>query len=124
MKILILDDENFRHERFSEYYKGNEVFHATKYSQFIEALNIQKWDIIHLDHDLGEEPIADSYVDGWGSTRYFTGYHAALKIIELSEAYCPGLVIVHSMNPRGAEEIYKVLNKNNIEVLQKTYSYF
>jgi len=124
LKILILDDEKFRHDKFSSHYKGNEIFHAMNYSQFVNVLQTQKWDLIHLDHDLGEEPVADSYRDGWGNICFFTGYHAALKICELSEDYLPNLVIIHSMNPRGSEEIYSVLKRNNIETLQKTYSFF
>jgi len=115
MRILILDDEEVRHEAFSHRYDGHEVVGATTYSQFIRYFSEgSPWDLIHLDHDLGEPPTADSYVDGWGGVRAYTGIHAARTICEAADHLLPREVIVHSQNPLGSQAMVAELRARGI----------
>lgn len=106
MRILILDDEKVRHDDFEIAYAGHEVSHAYTYNEFVRLLESgSPWDLIHLDHDLGEVDGCDTFLDGWGTVRYFNGFHASTRICELHDHQLPGEVIVHSVNPLGSQNI-------------------
>lgn len=123
MRILILDDEQYRHNEFAIVYSAQDVTHTTTYREFIHELSTSSpWDLIHLDHDLGESTLNDTYVDGWGVVRFFNGQHASLRICELSEDKLPGEVVVHSINPNGAKSMVMNLTRRNIRVTWRPYS--
>lgn len=120
MRILILDDEQVRHDHLEEFYSGHEVVHSVTYSHFVHELeNGSPWDLIHLDHDLGS---GDSYVDGWGDTQFFTGQHAAIRVCELHDDRLPAEVIVHSVNPVGAASMVYDLKSRKVNVTWKPYT--
>jgi len=105
MKVLILDDVTRRLDVFRAHYEsiGYQVTTVMKYGECVGLLQAQKWDLVHLDHDLGEfVEDADSYEDGWGIKRYYNGGHVVQEILSLPEESYPKNVIVHSINPRGA----------------------
>jgi hypothetical protein len=112
MNILILDDLNYRHETFKRVYSGHNVVSVTKFSQFVEQL-ANDWDLIHLDHDLGDFTNADTYVDGWGNLREYDGCHAAKSICELDKY--PNKVIVHSINASCSPVMVKMLQRVGID---------
>ena len=123
MRILILDDEQCRHNEFAITYSTQDITHTTTYKEFIHELSTSSpWDLIHLDHDLGESTLNDAYVDGWGVMRFFNGQHASLRICELSEDKLPCEVIVHSINPEGAKSMVMNLTRRNIKVTWRPYS--
>lgn len=120
MRILILDDEQVRHRDFAEVYTGHEVVHTETYSQFIhELVKDSPWDLIHLDHDLGP---GDSYLDGWGNMQFFTGQHAAVRVCELHDDRLPGEVIVHSVNPLGAQNMVTDLKSRKVKATWRPYT--
>lgn len=105
MKILILDDVQRRLDVFRATYEsqGHKVVTVMKYSDCLVQLNAHHWDLVHLDHDLGEfVDDADSYEDGWGNKRYYNGGHVVQEILAMPEGSYPDNVIIHSINPRGA----------------------
>lgn len=123
MRILILDDIRFRHDSFDRIYEGDDVRHAYKYSHFIYLLNGVVWDIVHLDHDLGDfVDDADTYVDGWGKTREYNGQHAAMRICELSDGMLPKHVIIHSVNPEGARAMKSMLENRGLSVVWEPFA--
>jgi len=68
MHILILDDIQHRHDVFRRIYAGHDVTSALRFFEFVRLLVERRWDLVHLDHDLGDFVAdADFYVDGWGS---------------------------------------------------------
>ena len=108
MKILILDDLKVRHDTFEKMYTGHEVVSVYRFSEFAAQIKDQKWDLIHLDHDLGEAENADYRIDGWGSRRDYTGYDASWRLVltcEMNPELMPDRVIVHSVNPTGAKRM-------------------
>ena len=120
MRILILDDEQVRHDDLAALYSGHEVVHTTVYSQFVHELERgSPWDLIHLDHDLGP---GDSYLDGWGEMQFFTGQHAAIRVCELHDDRLPGEVIVHSVNPLGAQNMVSDLKSRKVKVTWRPYT--
>jgi hypothetical protein len=113
MRILILDDVEHRHNVFDDIYQGHEVIHAYTYSDFWEKLVEGIWDLIHLDHDLGDAVNADTYVDGWGYVREYNGGHAAMRVCEMDN---PPKVIIHSVNPVGSKTMFQMLERRGVEV--------
>lgn len=110
VNILILDDDEVRHETFAARYAGHNVVHAFRYSTFVKHLEeYSPWNLIHLDHDLGDFEQGDTYVDGWGNIREFNGRHAAQKICELPDELLPDEVVIQSINPEGAKSMRSLL---------------
>lgn len=122
MRILILDDDPHRHEVFDHVYKGHAVVHAHSYFKFLdELLAWSPWDLVHLDHDLGDLHTADTYVDGWGSTREYNGVHASLRICELDDGSLPRKVIIQSVNPEGARAMRANLQRRGVHVVWEPF---
>lgn len=97
MKILFLDDDGRRHDYF-EYAmlsnaKEHEVVHAHTAKAAIEALiSNERFDLVHLDHDLG---------NGAGNN----GYEVAVFISTMPDSAVPHKIIIHSSNQIGAERM-------------------
>lgn len=124
-RVLVLDDIKFRHDSFDRIYEGSDVRHAYTYSQFVYLLKGVKWDLIHLDHDLGDfVDDADTYVDGWGKTREFNGQHAAMRICEMEDDRLPTRVIIHSVNPEGARAMKSMLERRGVPVVWEPFGDF
>jgi hypothetical protein len=78
-------------------------------------------DIKH--HDLGDfVNDADTYVDGWGSTRKFNGGHASMRVCELEDDKLPEKVIVHSINSVGAKNMISNCQRRGIPVVWEPFS--
>ena len=97
MRILFLDDDNRRHDYF-EYAmlsnaKEHEVVHVHTAKAAIEALiSNERFDLVHLDHDLG---------NGVGNN----GYEVAVFISTMSGSTVPRKIVIHSSNQQGAERM-------------------
>ena len=89
MKVLYVDDI-----RFPEYFHkiGAEITIVRTYDEAIKYID-NNYDIISLDHDLGENK---------------TGYDIAKWII--SSGYSNIQFKIHSMNPVGVKNIREILN--------------
>jgi hypothetical protein len=92
MKILLIDDQRD--------IKANRV--ARNYDQGIAALKSEKWDILYLDHDLGDF--------SYGDDKEKTGYDIMLFLEEFQE-YLPGKIEIVSSNPVGRNKMQTVINK-------------
>lgn len=122
MKILILDDLDVRHVAFAKIYAEHEVTSVYVYDDFLVKINECKWDLIHLDHDLGDfVSCASTYVDGWGNICDYNGQHAAMRVCELDDAMKPDNVIVHSVNPYGARVMVQMIKNAGIPVVWEPF---
>lgn len=121
MNVLILDDDPHRHAYFHEVHKGDDVTHCYSYTQFLTALPKCVWDLIYLDHDLGDHQKGDTYKDGWGKTQYFTGAHASIRVCELPSEGYPKKVIVQSVNFDGKNNIIHNLKRVGIDVVWEPF---
>jgi CheY-like chemotaxis protein len=100
MKILILDDDQVRHDMFRVKYAGHEVVSVLEAKDAIKKLNEEQFDAVFLDHDLGGAVYVTS---GEG-----TGYEVAVWLSENREKQ-PKQIIIHSFNPVGAANMMGVL---------------
>ena len=122
MKILILDDSKERHDIFNELYVDHDVKHVYRYHDCIDELVKSAWDIVHLDHDLGEEvKDADTTIDSWGHKRILTGMDVVNWILDCPPSMIPNYIIVHSTNPIGGSAMYQALKKAGINCARQPF---
>jgi len=116
MNILILDDQEVRHQAFAKVYHEHNVVSVRYFWEFVEQLKAN-WDLIHLDHDLGDNTgdRFDTYVDGWGHIREYNGMHAAIRCAQKDWEKKP-TIIVHSVNSYGANSMVKFLLNHEFDV--------
>lgn len=111
-RVLFLDDNKFRHNTVQSELLHDAAFTAT---EAIELMKKKDYDLVFLDHDLGDEIMVDSF----GSVE--TGYTVAKWMVENKPKV--KLVIVHSMNPAGSDNIANLLKDNGYYVLQQPFCY-
>lgn len=106
LKILILDDMSERHDGFIKVYKDRDVelFHAHNFAEFTKWLSEETFDIIWLDHDLGD--VAD-------------GVDAARACLRLG--YNPH-IFIHSANIIGAAKMQRILQDGGVPAC--TFNFF
>jgi CheY-like chemotaxis protein len=114
MKVLIVEDNMFRHNFFDVMYDGEEIHHAYTYKEACKFLDNNLYEIVQLDHDLGDFTKPDTE-----GGREMTGYDVARHLCEKN--LVPDVVIVHSINPCGADSIVKLLNRNGVNVVRRPY---
>lgn len=90
MRVLLIDDiRNMTADRV-----------ARNFTEGIEALKSEKWDLLLLDHDLS------SYVDG----KEKTGYDV-MCFLEENPQYLPGKIKLVTSNPVGRYNMQVVIDK-------------
>lgn len=100
MKILFLDDMEIRHESFKKCFPDDEVISVKTAKEAIELLEKDlKWDLICLDHDLGDRVFVPSEDEN-------TGYQVA-KFLSDKDIKCT--IMIHSCNPIGAKNMQLLL---------------
>lgn len=115
MHILILDDQLERHDVFRKIYHEHVVMCVFRYSEFVSEISKRRWNLVHLDHDLGDfVSNPDVWVDGWGCAREFTGCEAAKLVCKLDPDLRPDRVVVHSINPDGGRKMLQILTSAGI----------
>ncbi len=85
MRILVLDDEKVRHDTFASRLAGHDVTHVWSAKAAAKALDRERFDLVFLDHDLGESA---------GNGQQVADYIAR----RLDPEKRSGRVIVHSWN--------------------------
>jgi CheY-like chemotaxis protein len=118
MKILIVDDHLERHDKIkNKFNERDTIWYSAFNSDEGISLLQQKPDVVFLDHDLGERYSSRdmSFID--------TTVPVAEEIIRLckSNSSSIGLVIVHSMNIVGRNNLVNMLDPY-VEVKGITYS--
>lgn len=96
MKILILDDREIRHEYFRNKWGKFELTHVYTAKECIEKLENNNYDLITLDHDLGDEEMVESGPN--------TGYEVAKWLAQHPEKQ-PGWIYLHSLNSVGRKNM-------------------
>lgn len=107
--IVILEDDLARIELFIKKLENRSnlnIFNTVDSCFFFIKENKNFIDMIFLDHDLDGK----TYVD---SNEYNTGYTLSKKIKELYDEEYPD-TIIHSLNPKGSNNIHSVLTKAQI----------
>ena len=105
MKVLILEDDPNRIGIFKKKLKEHDLYFAISVKEAKDmTINFGPFDYFFLDHDLDGQIFVDSNEEN-------TGYRFAQF---LAESKATGEVIVHSMNPAGAQNIKGVLPQAQI----------
>lgn len=104
MRVLILDDEPWRHEGFDLMLLKHQLTHAYTVDKFIHWLGDGEYDLVCFDHDLG------TVETGLTAAHAFIAQHKRTTCL------------VHSWNIYGAAAIANVLHKAGHRVLQAPFS--
>lgn len=106
MKILVVEDSEERNVQFRKWLSHHDFDIATDASSAIKMLNLKKYDVIFLDHDLGDRSNVPSDDPN-------TGYAVAKQIPYSINRNAQ--VVIHSMNPQGANNILFALGGKAIQ---------
>jgi CheY-like chemotaxis protein len=97
-RVLILDDEKYRHEALETMLEGALTNHVWTVDAAILALqDPARWDLVLLDNDLGTED--------WKRS----GEEVARHIAQMDPAKRPFAVLIHSWNTDAAKRMYLTL---------------
>jgi CheY-like chemotaxis protein len=102
MKILILDDDQTRHLLLSDQYRDMEQAHVTTAAKAIAAVRSERFDVVTLDHDLGD----------WQHNT--TGTDVVRAIVSLPAEARPARVIMHTGSSRDGLRCLEMLRAAGI----------
>lgn len=101
MRILVLDDSKSRHEQFRKNLPYTwDLWFTYEAEECIDLLDTQKWDVLFLDHDLGNRVFCPSDEN--------SGYAVACWLEEFPSRK-PKVIVIHSANPVGARKMWMAL---------------
>lgn len=126
-RILILDDLEIRHSKLASTFFDYDRCHVYTAEGAMEALMEGGWDVVFLDHDLGDNPAIAPSMDfsyGYGGTpRALDGSDVAAFIVRnVPEDKWPGQVILHSVNTVGAQRMFDILSDAGVIVAKEPAS--
>lgn len=107
MKILILEDNPIRQEKFKQLFRNQDLYLAIDIKQAKEHCNFNEFPIMFLDHDLGNQIWVDSNEEN-------TGYQFVKWLIE-NQLHKNCLYYIHSMNSIGANKMLNLLLDNSYD---------
>lgn len=104
MNTLFVDDSTDRWQQYSEIAKNLGWFAgwAINYNAAQSGFSYKTYDIVFLDHDLGENEKS--------------GYDVAKFMVE--HGIKVGLVVIHTMNPVGADNIHTLLRNTGYKTIR------
>jgi CheY-like chemotaxis protein len=111
---LVLDDSPARHSAFARIYAEAERVHVRSVREACEALDGRFFDVVTLDHDLGDFDGAEKIDNGYGGTVELTGQDVARHIARMAPWRQPGTVVVHSWNPDGMRAMRAILRDGGV----------
>lgn len=117
MRVLILDDDQERHDAFALRFKngrGATVVHVHSAVGAVEALSdasLEPFGLVHLDHDLDPDFRSNAP----------NGLVVAEHIATMPSYRRPSLAVIHSWNSAGAARMAKALRAAGVEVAYKPF---
>lgn len=129
-KILILDDEDYRHLRILQMHFGQKCFAVKTAEQAIKILQSETFTRIYLDHDLADEHYGlvakvetyisyDHYMEQKEKEFNEGTGHAVARWLAVNPDRSPRAeIIVHSINPAGSARMLETLKKAGRKVKQ------
>ena len=107
MKILILEDNQDRIEKFKILFKNQQVDLVQTVEDAKDACLLNEYSILWLDHDLNGKIWEDSKKEN-------TGYQFVRWLVD-NEVLKNTLIYIHSMNPVGANKMLNYLKDNGYD---------
>jgi len=113
MRILVLEDNQDRIEWFKRIYRNHELYITCNLVKARELCWEYEFDVMFLDHDLGENNLAavEQEETGYGFVKWLT-----IEGIQKKAIY-----YIHSMNPTGANAMQNLLQDNGYYSLWLPY---
>jgi len=106
MKILLLEDNQIRIEKFKQLFKNQDLFIFGNIKDAYLACISNYFPVLFLDHDLDNQVWVNSNEEN-------TGYQFIKMLIENSNHQVKNsLFYIHSMNPGGANRMLNLLLDN------------
>lgn len=116
MRILFLDDCQYRHDEMDKRNPDDEIIHAKTIWDFLDALNkYDYFDKVSLDHDLNDYDV-ESIIDD----REVTGVDACGLMMQHRKKL-PTIIDIHSSNGNGARAMIRFLKERGIETRWKFF---
>lgn len=97
MKILFLDDDKSRVDTLGHKVSNDTIDWVTNFTDFVDRITKNRYDLIMLDHDLGD----DSPETGYDIAKWIVDHWDDLPSL------CP--IVIHSMNCVGNKNMLGVL---------------
>ena len=116
LKILFLDDNHTRHALFKTWCQDAD--HCYGYDDCVRLLRLARYDVVSLDHDLGED---DELCIPGITNKQKTGTDVAKFIATLVQK--PNMAILHSYNPLGAEAMAAILHAANVKTMRVPFGF-
>ena len=107
MKILVLEDNILRQEKFKQLFKNQELFIFDDIRKAFDSCQINDFPVCFLDHDLDQKHWVNSNEEN-------TGYQFIKKLIA-NQLLKHSLFYIHSMNPVGANNMLNLLLDNDYD---------
>lgn len=107
MRILVLEDNPIRQEKFKQLFRNQELCLVSNVEEAIDACLLNEFQILWLDHDLGGKIWEDSNEEN-------TGYQFVKWLVD-NENQKNALIYIHSLNPIGANRMLNYLKDNNYD---------
>lgn len=112
MRVLILDDEQIRHDYFSVKYEDVDHVHVYTGEEALDILRREpSFDVATLDHDLG------------GGMNGAAVARAMVDPEQLPKDKLPPLVVVHSFNFYGARDMVATFQAAGIKSYWERFGY-
>lgn len=113
MRILILEDEQYRIDSFKENFIGCTLDITKSPEEAIEWLTENTYDFIFLDHDLSEIDYENFHNSIMGESG--TGYDVSRFLGNNVNLNKDVPVVIHSINPAGSNRMFESMrNRKNI----------
>jgi hypothetical protein len=103
MRILFLDDDVERHQRFHRQAIGHQLDHAWTAGQAINKLDKGEYDLVYLDHDL-DATLNNQMVDDIEDGRFVVRW-----IVANADRFPNTHFVCHSMNTPAAQHMFASL---------------
>ena len=103
MRILVLDDDPTRHKVFDTLFAGHTLVHVYTVPQLEIQLARRTFNLICLDHDLGDQPGKPG-----------NGQDAAYVVAAHFATTAKPFVLIHSWNTVGARAMVNILQEAGI----------
>lgn len=101
MRILILEDNLSRIDKFKQIFQNQELFIFDNIKDAFESCQKVEYSVMFLDHDLDNKHWVNS-------TEQNTGYQFVKKLVN-NNLQKSSLFYIHSMNPIGANRMLNLL---------------
>jgi CheY-like chemotaxis protein len=107
MRILILEDNLERIEKFKILFKNQQVTFCNNINDAVAECLVYNFDVLWLDHDLNGKIWENSFKEE-------TGYQFVKWLVDNQEQK-KALIYIHSMNPIGANLMLNYLRDNGYD---------